>query len=134
MNKLYLFAGILAALIIGSTWWLMQPDDSSSDAHIAVTVPTLSATAKQGESLFAGKCAACHGQNAAGSQQGPPLIHKLYHPGHHGDQAFQIAARNGVQAHHWQYGNMPPVDGATPSDVAKITQFVRELQKANGVF
>ena len=47
--------------------------------------------------------------NAAG-QNGvaPPLVHKLYEPGHHSDMAFIMAAKNGVRSHHWRFGNMPP--------------------------
>ena len=133
MRKAYLFACVSAALVIGGgVWWYLQPD--TSGAHLAVTVPALSNLAQGGEPLFNAKCAACHGQYAAGSNQGPPLIHKVYHPGHHADRSFQLAVQNGAQAHHWQYGNMPPVEGITPSDVARITLYVRELQRANGIF
>ena len=29
---------------------------------------------------------------------------------------------------------MPPVEGVSDGDVIKITRYVRELQKANGIF
>ena len=43
---------------------------------------------------------------------GPPLVHKIYQPGHRSDMAFVLAAQNGVRAHHWPFGNRPPVEGA----------------------
>ena len=67
-----------------------------------------------GETTFNANCAACHGKQAAGTDHGPPLVHKIYEPHHHGDQAFQRAAANGVRAHHWEFGNMPKIEGVTP--------------------
>jgi hypothetical protein len=40
----------------------------------------------------------------------------------------------GVQAHHWRFGNMPPVEGITRAEVATIITYIRELQRANGIF
>lgn len=84
--------------------------------------------------LFERNCAECHGENAAGSENGPPLVHKIYEPGHHGDAAFYLAARNGVRAHHWNFGNMPPRPDVTEPQIAAIVAYVRELQQANGIF
>ena len=53
---------------------------------------------------------------------------------HHGDAAFLLAVRNGVRAHHWRFGDMPPQPGLTGAEVAAITAYVRELQRANGIF
>ncbi|SFU14649.1 c-type cytochrome [Sedimentitalea nanhaiensis] len=117
----------------------MTPPDTSAlqqGAPIAeVSLPaTLSENARIGRRAFEAKCAVCHGQNAAG-QNGvaPPLVHPTYRPGHHADAAFLIAARNGVRAHHWKFGNMPPVEGITAGDVRMITRYIRELQQANGI-
>jgi len=63
----------------------------------------------------------------------PPLVHKIYEPNHHGDMAFLMAARNGVRAHHWKFGNMPPVEGITDAEVITIVAYVRALQRANGI-
>ena len=87
-----------------------------------------------GETTFNATCAACHGKQAAGTDHGPPLVHKIYEPNHHGDQAFQYAAANGVRAHHWEFGNMPKVEGVTPGDVDQIVKYVRWLQKQAGIF
>jgi hypothetical protein len=43
------------------------------------------------------------------------------------------AALNGSRAHHWNFGEMPPVEGIAEQDVTKIVAFVRAVQKANGV-
>ena len=127
---------IAGALAIGAfLLWRAAPRGPDSTEHIvAVNVPTLSFRAKRGQDLFAANCAACHGDNAGGTEQGPPLIHRIYEPNHHGDQAFLIAATQGVRAHHWGFGNMPPVGGVSERQVADIVAYIREVQKANGIF
>lgn len=87
-----------------------------------------------GEAKFAAHCAACHGPRAAGTAQGPPLVHKIYEPNHHADVAFQRAALNGVRAHHWDFGNMPKVEGVAPDDVDQIIRYIRWLQRQAGIF
>ncbi len=113
-----------------------QYQDTGSDAAApaAVTVPILSDKAQAGEAMFVQNCAICHGVNAAGSSIGPPLVHQIYEPGHHQDFAFRNAVQNGVQSHHWQFGNMAPVPGVAEDDVERIICYVRELQRANGIF
>lgn len=61
-----------------------------------------------GARLFAENCARCHGDAAGGTDLGPPLVHRLYEPGHHPDFSFQNAIKNGVISHHWGFGDMPP--------------------------
>ena len=91
----------------------------------------------KGKQLFDQHCAACHGVdlkgNEKGDKKGPPLLHKVYEPSHHGDAAFQLAAKNGVRAHHWPYGDMAPVPQVTPDDVAHITAYVRAEQRKVGI-
>ena len=86
-----------------------------------------------GETTFNANCAACHGKQGAGTDHGPPLVHKIYEPNHHGDPAFQRAAANGVQAHHWEFGNMPKIESVTPGDVDQIVKYVRWLQRQAGI-
>ena len=102
--------------------------------RVAVRVPEkLSLTAQKGQAAFAANCARCHGDSASGTDQGPPLVHDIYNPGHHADQAFFLAAKNGVRAHHWPYGNMPPQPQVSNGEVAAIVAYVRALQAANGI-
>ncbi len=99
----------------------------------AVVVPDLSANARAGEQVFNANCALCHGPSASGTGLGPPLVHKIYEPGHHQDFTIQSAVRNGVPAHHWQFGNMPPVPAVSDEDIPNIICYIRELQRANGI-
>ncbi len=133
---------VLAAAALGG--YLVLDSHGGGDADGAgsggpplatVVVPdALSAEARRGRETYEANCASCHGRNAAG-QDGvaPPLVHVIYEPGHHGDESFQRAAALGVRAHHWPFGDMPPVEGLTRRDVAGIVAYVRELQRANGI-
>jgi hypothetical protein len=71
--------------------------------------------------------------NSEGTSTGPPFIHPFYVPGHHGDDAFVSAALNGVIAHHWQFGDMPPVQGITEPEVREIVAYVRWVQAQQGI-
>ena len=96
-------------------------------------LPGLPPEAQQGMEAFNANCAVCHGPNASGTSQGPTLIHRVYEPNHHQDFAFRNAARNGVPAHHWQFGDMPPVPGVSNEELDAIICFVRELQRDGGI-
>jgi len=98
--------------------------------EIAATSPPEVA---QGKALFEQNCSACHGPAADGTAQGPPLVHIIYEPNHHGDASFVLAARNGVRAHHWQFGDMPPVEGVTDASVLEIVGYIRWLQRQVGI-
>ena len=110
-------------------------ESDGSDALVEITVPQdLSANAVTGRAIFENACVACHGENAVGRDgYAPPLVHRIYEPSHHGDEAFQIAAARGVRSHHWPFGNMAPVEGLTRGDVAMVITYIRELQRANGI-
>ena len=140
------FYAIAATLAVGSVGYALWPASepsarSSPTADIGgtalaeVVLPNaFSETAKIGQLAYEAKCAACHGTNAVG-QDGvaPPLVHIIYEPSHHGDESFQRAAAMGVRAHHWPFGDMPPVEGVTRGDVTMIIAYIRELQRANGI-
>lgn len=118
----------------------MTPPDTSAleqgDPIENVNLPDqLSEFAAVGKVAFGAKCSACHGANATGLEGlAPPLVHKIYEPSHHSDESFYVAVQNGVRAHHWKFGNMPPVDGLTRADVKGIVAYIRELQQENGIF
>ena len=106
----------------------------SSQPKQAVGGGPVPAEFQVGETKFNANCASCHGNQAAGTDHGPPLVHKIYEPNHHGDPAFQRAAANGVKAHHWEFGNMPNIEGVTPEDVDQVVKYVRWLQKQAGIY
>ncbi len=87
----------------------------------------------RGQTLFEQRCAACHGTDAEGTTQGPPLVHPFYRPGHHADGAFLIAVRRGVTPHHWNFGPMPAIPDLSEQAIADITRYVRGLQEAAGI-
>ncbi len=62
------------------------------------------------------------------------LVHDIYNPGHHGDEAFSRAAKQGVPQHHWPFGNMQPLPDVSDEQLAAIVGYIRELQEANGIF
>lgn len=108
-------------------------EDSDRHPFVKVIEPKLNQIERLGKSDFEDNCAACHGENAAGTSNGPPLVYSYYRPQHHPDAAFYRAASKGVQAHHWDFGNMPPPEGVKKFEVARIIAYVRALQRANGV-
>ena len=72
--------------------------------------------------IFREKCSACHGKWAEGTaDKGPPLVHPYYEPSHHDDDSFFRAVLSGVTAHHWHFGNMPPVEGITEKDISQMS-------------
>jgi len=108
-------------------------DRDKKGVVVDVQVPELSTAALRGKEAFNANCAQCHGKNGSGTGKGPPLIHQIYNPGHHGDQAFLRAAKQGVRRHHWPYGDMPKQPQVTNTELAAIVKYVRELQVANGI-
>lgn len=87
----------------------------------------------QGKKLYEKNCASCHGTDLKGSDKGPPFLHPVYVPSHHGDASFQAAVLRGSRAHHWKFGDMPPVPGVSPDDVVHITAYVRQQQRLAGI-
>lgn len=125
---------VTVAILGGLAWFLFGRQASHEGGRsVEVVVPQLTEVAARGKATFEEHCAICHGVNAGGTQQGPPLIHPFYNPGHHADGAFFLAARIGVRQHHWKFGNMPPQPQVTEDQMAAIVRYVRELQAANGI-
>lgn len=125
--------GVLA-LGIGMVAWRSFGPSEDKNRNTEITVPQrLSVTASKGKTSFDESCARCHGKNAAGTEQGPPLVHVYYNPGHHADGAFFLAVKNGVKQHHWRFGNMPAQPQVSDEQTRLIVAYVRELQEANGI-
>lgn len=105
----------------------------AADATDTVPVVASLPAAVEGASLFELRCAECHGREAAGTNRGPPLVHRIYEPGHHADQSFYRAVREGVRSHHWEFGDMAPIAGVTDQEISSIVAYVRGRQKTNGI-
>jgi mono/diheme cytochrome c family protein len=86
-----------------------------------------------GQTAFERTCAACHGLKGMGTEQGPPLVHIIYQPSHHADEAFRRAVALGSVAHHWSFGSMPAQPGVSPEEVEAIIRYVRWLQTRAGI-
>jgi len=135
-SKLYVVTLVLALVAVAGYFWLYpgQPEVKTGQPIVVVNIPELSIASQSGKQAFDKYCASCHGSNAAGQEgRAPPLIHRIYEPNHHGDMAFFLAAKNGVRAHHWPFGNMPPAEGISEAEIRNIILYVRELQRANGI-
>ncbi|MBL7003253.1 MAG: cytochrome c [Gammaproteobacteria bacterium] len=88
----------------------------------------------KGQNLFNKNCSSCHGTTLLGSETGPPLLHNFYKPSHHGDSSFYRAALSGVRAHHWSFGDMPPVPEMTQKKLNSIVPYIRYFQQQKGLF
>ncbi len=110
-----------------------QSASTAAPTILASTEKPLPAEFNEGEEKFNTFCSRCHGPQGQGTNNGPPLVHKIYEPSHHADIAFQRAAAQGVRAHHWKFGNMPKIEGVTPEDVTHIVGYIRWLQRQAGI-
>lgn len=111
------------------------PEDTTPPTETsAPSGPDLSNSALMGKQAFDANCALCHGADVMGTETGPPLIDRIYEPGHHSDFSIRSAVRNGVPQHHWWFGDMPPVVGVSDAAVENIICYIRELQLADGIF
>jgi cytochrome c len=87
-----------------------------------------------GKRVFDLHCAQCHGQAALGTDHGPPLVHITYEPSHHADIAFVFAVQRGVRAHHWRFGDMPPIPAVTAREIPEVIGYIRWLQRQAGIY
>ncbi len=104
----------------------------STSEPTATTADISSDVVAAGEVLYAANCAECHGADLRGTDRGPSHLSIVYEPNHHSDAAFLLAVKNGVRAHHWNFGPMLPVDGLTDEEISSITAFVRSVQAEQG--
>jgi mono/diheme cytochrome c family protein len=118
--------GVLTALVaLITVGALMTDPPESSNRAVGDTAAGMVA--------FEASCAECHGTEAAGTDSGPPLVHDIYRPNHHSDDAFFLAARRGAPQHHWRFGAMPPQPDVTEEDLTDIVAYVRTLQREAGI-
>ncbi|ADZ71895.1 c-type cytochrome [Polymorphum gilvum] len=128
---------ILAAAVVigvagaGAYGWLGRAGDVPIPPKVSALRTDTTGT---GQAAFDTYCAECHGTKGTGTANGPPLVHKIYEPSHHADGTFVLAVRRGVRAHHWGFGDMPPVEDVGDGEIAAIIDFIRAEQRRNGIF
>lgn len=101
--------------------------------QVAVAAPALTGPAQAGKPVFEAVCAVCHGASLRGTDNGPPLLHPFYAPGHHDDAMVLSAVNNGAKSHHWKFGDMPKPEGVKPGQDKELLAYVRAMQAANGI-
>lgn len=125
---------ILAALVgVLFVLSLLAPEGEQRRAALGLSESIREGDFQAGSALFAEKCASCHGADLRGTDKGPPLLNPVYKPDHHSDLAIRLAVKNGVTAHHWQFGDMPPVPGVTPGQIDDLIAYIRGVQRREGL-
>ena len=123
MNKIVKFSISILLLMPVITGTIKAAEEVEIPFHLGM-----------GKLLYEQYCSSCHGLQLTGSDKGPPLLHSFYKPSHHGDQAFYRAALQGAQQHHWEFGNMPPVEGMTTKKMDKLVPYVRYYQQQKKLY
>lgn len=131
-GRLRRHTSLLAALVL-----LIAPAcerrEGPPPEHDPQPLPPTPAEFIEGEQIYNDNCARCHGLYGRGTDLGPALVHRVYEPAHHGDAAFQLAVRSGVIAHHWRFGNMPPIPTVSPEQVDQVIGYIRWMQRQAGI-
>jgi mono/diheme cytochrome c family protein len=97
----------------------------------SVAVVELPANA-DGATIYAARCASCHGADLRGTDKGPSQLSIVYEPSHHGDDAYRSAIHNGAPQHHWDFGNMPAIENITDDQIEALISFIRTEQQQQG--
>ena len=133
--------GVLKILAITLVMFTIGCESKHNDAtaepittQISSSNTAIPAEFQKGETSFNSNCMVCHGVGGTGTDKGPTFLDRIYHPNHHGDQAFYRAAMQGVRAHHWEFGNMPPVEGMIRDIMVDIISYIRWLQREAGIY
>ena len=106
---------------------------ASATSAVTSSSPTQTSTSEpDGAAAYQQYCAQCHGVDLRGTDQGPSQLSIIYEPGHHGDYSFRAAIRDGSPEHHWWFGDMPPVEGISDSEIEAVIMFVRAEQERLG--
>jgi len=95
----------------------------------ATVDPTLTPV-EQGRQLYDRYCAECHGPRGIGTQEGPSLLDPRYFADQTDDTAFLVSTTEGVEATDTRFDGMAPIPAVSHSEVARITLYIRELQRA----
>ncbi len=132
--KLILFSACLVVATMVAFGRFTDLAQAAETSPGSVKAPEMTPQLNLAKMSYDAYCASCHGQNTAGTEKGPSFLHRVYHPGHHGDTAFVRAAKQGARAHHWQFGDMPAVKDITDPQIELVIKYIRATQRANGLF
>jgi len=99
---------------------------AGDDSELEAIVP-LAADA-DGATVYEARCASCHGTDLRGTDKGPSQLSIVYEPGHHGDDSYRSAIRNGAQQHHWPFGDMSAVESITDDQIEAVISYIRGQQ------
>lgn len=122
-----LFTAVIATAAMASAC-----SDSTDEGEDGLTTGEQTVDLAAGEDLYAQSCASCHGADLRGTSRGPSHLSQVYEPGHHSDDSFRSAVANGSPQHHWQFGDMPPVEGLDDDEVDAVIAFIRDAQQREG--
>lgn len=134
--QLVALATVAGLAFIFSPWGRKTTPVTATGEIIEVRLPAgLDGPAEAGRLAYAdADCATCHGPNLGGiGGKGPPLAHRIYDTEHHSDQELATSSVEGVRAHHWPFGAMPPTEGLTEAEAGTIVAYVRAVQRENGI-
>lgn len=107
-------------------------DSDTSDADDGGSGGAVAGDSALGAEVYAESCASCHGADLRGTDRGPSHLSIVYEPGHHSDESFRAAIRDGSPQHHWRFGDMPPVEGLDDDQIDAVIAHVREVQEREG--
>ena len=123
-------ARVIYFILISMSGMLFSCTQNGPGQGIVIKIKTVPpAEFVRGEALYQNYCSGCHGDKGSGSEKGPSFLSPIYEPNHHGDESFILASRNGVRAHHWPFGDMPPLPNVKEEEVRQIVAYVRWLQR-----
>jgi len=132
MKKRYIATALMISMVTAISS-CEQPTSEQLRERQHLPKPGFKGEVATGKQLFDANCSRCHGNNGRGTDQGPPLVDKIYRPGHHSDLTFHAAIKNGALQHHWHFGNMPAIQGVSPEDAEHIIAYVRHQQRQTGI-
>lgn len=126
----------LALAVCAATVGLMAitgacADDAPATAPAEAAATPIAAGA-DGATVYQARCASCHGDDLRGTDRGPSQLSIVYEPGHHGDNAYRSAIRNGAPQHHWGFGAMPAIADITDDQIERVIAYIRAEQERNG--
>lgn len=90
------------------------------------------ASGSTGAEVYASSCSSCHGADLRGTDKGPSQLSIVYEPNHHPDDAYRSAIKNGAGQHHWNFGDMAPVEGLNDEQIEAVITFIRSEQQRLG--